>query len=115
MSGNLYHRFADALGPQGWQSERIFIRTVEGATLSFAQAHASVAQLAHTLRESGVQQGDRVLAQTEKSAPALLLYLACLRVGAIYVPLNTGYTLAELEYFIGDAEPVVVVLSLIHI
>lgn len=111
MSGNLYHRFADALGPQGWQAERTFIRTVDGVTLSFAQADAWAAQLAHTLRESGVQRGDRVLAQTEKSTPALLLYLACLRVGAIYVPLNTGYTLAELEYFIGDAEPAVVVCT----
>ena len=45
------------------------------------------------------------MAQTGKSAEALCLYLACLQAGAIYVPLNTGYTVSEIAYFIGDAEP----------
>ena len=40
-----------------------------------------------------------------------MLYLACLRAGAVYLPLNTAYTLAEIEYFIGDAEPRVVVCA----
>ena len=59
----------------------------------------------------GVVPGDRVAVQVEKSADAIMLYLACLRAGAVYLPLNTGYTLAELEYFIGDAEPRVVVCA----
>src|SRR5947208_4850108 len=57
----------------------------------------------------GVKVGDRVAAQTEKSVAALVLYLATVRAGAVYLPLNTAYTLNELDYFIGDAEPSLVV------
>ena len=56
-----------------------------------------------------VKPGDRVMVQVEKSAEAVVLYLACLRAGAIYIPLNTAYTANELEYFIGDAGPRLVV------
>jgi malonyl-CoA/methylmalonyl-CoA synthetase len=55
--------------------------------------------------------GDRVAVQVEKSPEAIILYLACLRGGAAYLPLNTGYTLAEMEYFIGDAEPHIVICA----
>ena len=65
--------------------------------------------MANVLVSRGVRPGDRVAAQTEKSVPALLLYLATVRAGAVYLPLNTAYTLNELEYFIGDAEPSLVV------
>jgi len=57
----------------------------------------------------GVKPGDRVAAQTEKSVAGLVLYLAAVRAGAAYLPLNTAYTLIELEYFITDAEPSLVV------
>ena len=53
--------------------------------------------------------GARVAAQTDKSVEALLLYLAVLRAGYVYLPLNTAYQAAEIEYFIGNAEPSVVV------
>ena len=66
-------------------------------------------QIANVLLNAGVKPGDRVAMQTEKSVPALALYLACLRAGALFLPLNTAYTAAELEYFLGDAEPTVVV------
>ncbi len=59
----------------------------------------------------GVRPGDRVAVQVEKSPEALMLYLACLRTGAVYLPLNTAYTLAELDYFIGDAEPRLIVCA----
>jgi malonyl-CoA/methylmalonyl-CoA synthetase len=65
--------------------------------------------LGHRLQALGVQKGDRIAAQVEKSPQAVFLYLACLRVGAVYLPLNTGYTLRELDYFFGDAEPRVIV------
>ena len=65
--------------------------------------------MARVLVASGVKPGDRVAAQAEKSVPALVLYLAAVRSGAVYLPLNTAYTLNELEYFIGDAEPSLVV------
>ena len=51
----------------------------------------------------GVEPGDRVAAQVEKTPENLLLYLATLRAGAVFLPLNTAYTLAELDYFIGDS------------
>src|SRR5262249_28855166 len=63
------------------------------------------ARYANVLRSKGVVIGDRVAAQVEKSPEAIILYLACLRVGAAFLPLNTAYTTAELEYFIGDAAP----------
>ena len=53
----------------------------------------------------GAAPGDRILVQAEKSVEGALLYLASLRAGLIYVPLNAGYTAAELAYFIEDAEP----------
>jgi malonyl-CoA/methylmalonyl-CoA synthetase len=77
--------------------------------LSFADVERRTAQIAHRLVAQGVTKGDRVAAQVEKSPEALFLYLACLRAGAAYLPLNTAYTLAELGFFIGDAEPRVVV------
>ncbi|MEV9241998.1 AMP-binding protein, partial [Klebsiella pneumoniae] len=58
---------------------------------------------------SGVRPGDRVAVQVEKSPDAILLYLACVRAGAIFLPLNTAYTLNEVEYFVGDAEPRLVI------
>jgi malonyl-CoA/methylmalonyl-CoA synthetase len=57
------------------------------------------------MRKLGVAPGDRVAVQVEKSPEAFLLYLACLRAGAVFVPLNTAYTPAELSYFLSDAEP----------
>ncbi|MYK30494.1 MAG: malonyl-CoA synthase [Boseongicola sp. SB0670_bin_30] len=66
-------------------------------------------RIANVLAEAGVQPGDRVAMQTEKSPEALALYLACLRAGALFLPLNTAYTTAELDYFLGDAEPRVAV------
>ena len=65
--------------------------------------------MANVLVARGVKPGDRVAAQAEKSVPALVLYLATVRAGAVYLPLNTAYTLNELDYFISDAEPSLVV------
>jgi malonyl-CoA/methylmalonyl-CoA synthetase len=76
---------------------------VHGMTYG-ALIHA-VAAMAGGLIARGVAPGDRVTAQIEKSPEALVLYLACLWIGAIYMPLNTGYTQAEIDYFVSDAEP----------
>jgi malonyl-CoA/methylmalonyl-CoA synthetase len=62
------------------------------------------------LRKIGVRPGDRVIAQVDKSPEAVLLYFACLRAGAIFIPLNTAYTAGERRYFIADAEPRLLVL-----
>ena len=58
---------------------------------------------------SASEPGDRVAAQVEKSPEALFLYLGCVRAGAVFLPLNTAYTLAEVEYFVGDARPALLV------
>lgn len=105
MSGNLFSLIRA-------RTERVsapFIVSPTGQATSYEAAFAESAKLANLLVSKGVKPGDRVAVQVEKSARALMLYLACLRVGAVYLPLNTGYTLAEMEYFIGDAEPRVVV------
>jgi malonyl-CoA/methylmalonyl-CoA synthetase len=85
--------------------------TAEDRILTYGNALALSARMAHALVERGVQPGDRVAVQLDKSPEAIALYLACLRAGAAYLPLNTAYTLAELDYFIGDAEPRVVVCA----
>ena len=82
---------------------------LDGTRISYADLIARAGQMANVLVSRGVKPGDRVAAQTEKSVPALVLYLATVRAGAVYLPLNTAYTLNELEYFIGDAEPSLVV------
>jgi malonyl-CoA/methylmalonyl-CoA synthetase len=84
-------------------------RLPDGATLSGAAFFALIASQAHALRAAGVGVGDRVAAQVAKSPDALATYGACMALGAIYLPLNTGYTATEMDYFIGDARPAVLV------
>ena len=81
----------------------------DGRELSYAQADAASARYAGALKHLGVTAGERVLAQVDKSPEALILYLAVLRLGAAYVPLNTAYTAAEVAYFLEDARPVLFV------
>src|SRR5918996_1108316 len=90
-------------------AERVAIETVAGGRLTYGELDQRCASLAARLARLGVGRGDRVAAQIEKSVANVLLYLACLRQGAVYLPLNTAYTLAELDYFFGDAEPALIV------
>ncbi len=76
---------------------------------SYPDLHSYSARLASGLIEIGVKPGDRVIAQVSKTPEALYLYFACLRMGAIYLPLNTAYQDDELAYFVGDATPSLVV------
>ena len=76
---------------------------------AYGDLDRQTARYANALTVLGVRPGDRVAAQVEKSAANLILYLAAVRAGAVYLPLNTAYTLAELAYFIGDAEPALIV------
>jgi len=84
---------------------RVFIETGEGKTFLYGDVLALSGRLANALVELGVKPGDRVAAQVEKSAEAIFLYLACLRAGAAFLPLNVAYTVAEIGYFVSDAEP----------
>ena len=81
---------------------------------TYAALLQQINRAAGQLMAFGVNPGDRVLVQVPKSPENLALYLACLKLGLVYVPLNTAYTEAELDYFVNDSEPVLY-LSLIHI
>jgi malonyl-CoA/methylmalonyl-CoA synthetase len=85
--------------------------TAAGEITTYAELLDEVGRAAAALKSLGVKPGDRVLAQVEKSQANVYLYLATLKVGAVFNPLNTAYTPAELEYFIGDAKPAVIVAS----
>ncbi|WP_373414407.1 malonyl-CoA synthase [Ensifer aridi] len=88
-----------------------FIRIEGGRIWTYDDALDLSNRIASAMDTLGIRPGDRVAVQVDKSAEALILYLACLRSGAVYLPLNTAYTLTELDYFIGDAEPRLVVVS----
>jgi malonyl-CoA/methylmalonyl-CoA synthetase len=108
MSANLYsvmrERFAREPG-------RVALEMPEGGELSYGALDDLSARMAAVLAARGVSPGDRVVAQVEKSPGAVALYLGCLRSGAVFVPLNTAYTDAELATFLADAEPRVFVRS----
>jgi malonyl-CoA/methylmalonyl-CoA synthetase len=89
--------------------ERTFITTEAGETITYGEVLTRSARYANALTALGVRPCDRVAVQVEKSPASLFLYLGCVRMGAIYLPLNTAYTTAELEYFIGDADPSLIV------
>jgi malonyl-CoA/methylmalonyl-CoA synthetase len=80
-----------------------FLILPDAREISHDQFHAMTAQYAHALRRSGVGAGDRVALQAKKSADALAVYAACVATGAVFLPLNTAYTPAEISYFVADA------------
>ncbi|MEY8876728.1 MAG: malonyl-CoA synthase [Leptothrix sp. (in: b-proteobacteria)] len=87
------------------------IETDSGLRYSWGDLERASAMLANLLQSLEIAPGSRVAVQTEKSVEALLLYLATLRAGFVYLPLNNAYQAGELDYFIGNAEPAVVVCS----
>lgn len=78
---------------------------------SWSDLERGTAMIANLLASLELPEGSRVAVQTEKSVEALMLYLAVLRAGFVYLPLNTAYQSSEIEYFVGNAEPAVVVCS----
>jgi malonyl-CoA/methylmalonyl-CoA synthetase len=105
MNANLFSRLFDSLD----NPARLAIETLDGQHISYGDLIARAGQMANVLVAEGVKPCDRVAAQIDKSVTGLVLYLAAVRAGAVYLPLNTAYTLNELEYFITDAEPSLVV------
>lgn len=79
------------------------------APITYGDLLAHVGRLANALKAAGVGPGDRVTVQVEKSTTSAALYLATLKVGAVFSPLNTAYTAAEVAYFLGDSEPALLV------
>src|SRR6478609_12208052 len=104
-NANLFSRLFDGLD----DPKRLAVETQDGAHISYGDLIARAGQMANVLVARGVKPGDRVAVQVEKSVANIVLYLATVRAGAVYLPLNTAYTLNELDYFIGDAEPSLVV------
>ena len=82
-----------------------------GGAYTWRDLERGTAMLANLLAGLGLPAGTRVAVQTEKSVEALMLYLAVLRAGYVFLPLNTAYQSAEIDYFIGNAEPAVVVCA----
>ncbi len=107
MSNHLF----DAIRASAKSGDAIFIETIDGRRWTYGDALRLSGQIASAIDVLGIRPGDRVAVQVDKSPLALMLYLACVRCGAVYLPLNTAYTLAELDYFVGDAEPRLVVVS----
>jgi len=87
------------------------VETDSGLFYSWRDLERGSAMLANFLRSLDLPEGSRIAAQVDKSVEALMLYLATLRAGYVFLPLNTAYQSAEVAYFIGDAEPAVVVCT----
>jgi malonyl-CoA/methylmalonyl-CoA synthetase len=87
------------------------LQTQDGRTVTVAELDEVTGRYAAFIQSLGVQPGDRVAVQVEKSVDAVMLYLACLRAGAVYLPLNTAYRESEIAYFLADAAPKVFVHS----
>jgi malonyl-CoA/methylmalonyl-CoA synthetase len=90
--------------------ERTFLRTPEGLRITYLGLQEQSARFAAALASLGIAPGDRVAARVEKSPEAILLYLACLRMGAVFVPLNIQSTPNEVDAVLRDACPRVAVL-----
>lgn len=102
MSENLFETLHEAFAPR---IDNAFLRPPDGEAVSYRAAAGRSAAFAATLRSAGVRTGDRVVVQVEKSPDAIALYLACLRAGAVYIPLNVAYTADEVSYYLSDATP----------
>ena len=109
MTNHLFDAICPAMA-----ASRLFMKADGKAAITYGDMLAESARLARALAAVGVSPGDRVAAQIEKSPGAILLYLACVRVGAVFLPLNTGYTASEVEYFVGDARPRLMVVDPRH-
>jgi len=90
---------------------RICVETPGRSAITFRDVETITARMVGWLMSIGLRRGDRVTVQVEKSPEALFFYLACLRAGLIFVPLNTAYRDLELEHFLDDAEPALIVCT----
>lgn len=91
------------------QPDKVLLETERGKAWTFAEIDRESARLARFLSDEGCRPGDRVSVLVKKSPEALCLYLACLRAGFVFHPLNTAYQSSELEYFLDNAAPAIVV------
>ena len=106
MTNHFFQKIRDAMSGR---ESRTFLETPAGVSWTYADVAALSARYASALAELGLEAGDRVAVQVEKSPEALMLYLGAIRAGAVFLPLNPAYTNAELDYFLGDAEPTILI------
>ena len=106
MSNILY----DGIFTPNANSEKTFIITPKGE-ISYLEFTAMTNKLANILVKKGLNPGDRVAVQSDKSVLYLALYAATIKAGCVFLPLNTAYTSSELDYFINDVEPRLVVVG----
>jgi malonyl-CoA/methylmalonyl-CoA synthetase len=106
MNANLY-ALVEAHFPR--EREVPCVLVPESEVVHYDDLACESARIAHALTRAGCRPGDRVAVQADKHWQVLALYLACLRAGLVYVPLNTGYQKRELQFFFEDAKPRVVV------
>ncbi|SCW52678.1 AMP-binding protein [Ancylobacter rudongensis] len=99
----------DTLRAGATDPARPFAETADGTILTYAALERRTAQYANALLALGLKPGDRVALQAEKSLEAVFAYLGTVRAGGVFLPLNTGYTPPEVDYFLGDAEPAIFV------
>ena len=92
--------------------DRLFMVTADGRRYTYGDLNEVSGRIAANLQQGcGVVPGERVAVRIEKSPETVFLYVACLRLGAAFVPVNTAYSLAEVEYFLTDAQPQVTVVE----
>ena len=99
------NRLYDTLLGRGQPDEKLFLTTPTGQHYTYGELRAGTGRVAATLSALGVQPGDRVAVQVEKCPEQLLVYLGCVQLGAVLLPLNTAYTGNEVAQFAKDAEP----------
>lgn len=92
-------------------AERPFLTLNDGRSISYGEIDSMSARYAGALQSLGLRKGDRMVVQVEKSPENVALYLGALRLGVIYVPLNTAYTAEEISYFVGDVRPQLFICS----
>jgi malonyl-CoA/methylmalonyl-CoA synthetase len=99
---NLYKLLASGLSVD---AAKVAIETSDGRRWSYRDLDHETARLARLFYSLGLRKGERVAVQVEKSPEALLVYLACVRAGLVYLPLNTAYRSQEIAFFMRDAQP----------
>lgn len=101
MSHNIFELFTNRFVDAYYEP---FLTVPGELTFSYADIDRRSAAMAAVLIDVGVQVDDRIVVQIDKSADGIALYLACLRAGFVYVPLNSAYTAEEVGYFLADSE-----------
>jgi malonyl-CoA/methylmalonyl-CoA synthetase len=108
MNENVFGLFQSAAHAH---AERSFLIVDGRPLLTYGEMLSETARAASWLRSIGVGPGDRAIVQAHKSAATVILYLACLRAGVVFIPLNTAYQVGEITYFLSDAAPKLLVVS----